>query len=115
MPVSDQLTIASKLLMPVWLAPLIVIAAITATWILGLLLLSAITVAEDLGSVSRLWLQSGILGGFFQELIGYLIQGFWALPLYSLADPGLGDRQQAAAVVGGAGSAGADYLRRHHF
>lgn len=83
MPVSDQLTIASKLLMPVWLAPLIVIAAITATWILGLLLLSAITVAEDLGSVSRLWLQSGILGGFFQELIGYLIQGFWALPLYS--------------------------------
>jgi ABC-2 type transport system permease protein len=83
MPASDQLTLLSKLVMPVWIVPLLVVAGITLSWIFMLGLLSAITVASDLGSVARLWAHSGIAGGMLQELIGYAIQGLWSLPLYA--------------------------------
>lgn len=83
MPVSDPQTILSKLIVPVWLAPILVVAAITLTWLFLLSLLSAITVAEDLGSVSRLWAHSGILYGVVSELVGYAIQGLWALPIFA--------------------------------
>ena len=83
MPTSDHLTILSKLVMPVWLVPLLVVAAIALSWILLLGLLSAITVSGDLGSVGRLWANSGIASGILQELVGYAIQGLWSLPLFA--------------------------------
>jgi ABC-2 type transport system permease protein len=82
MPVTDAMTIASKLITPVWLVPLLVVAAISVSWLLLLSLLSAITISEELGSVARLWANSQLLSGILSELLGYTIQGLWSLPLY---------------------------------
>lgn len=83
MPVSDAATVASKLLMPVWLAPVVVIVALTATWLFLLLVLSLVAVTENLGSVGRLWAHSGIAGAVPMEIVGYVIQGLWGLPVYA--------------------------------
>jgi len=83
MPVSDAATIASKLLMPVWLAPAVVIVALIATWLFLLVVLSIVAVTEDLGSVGRLWAHSGIATAIPMEVVGYLIQGLWGLPVYA--------------------------------
>lgn len=82
MPAADTWTIASKLIMPVWIAPLLAVIAIGISWLALLLLLSAISYAEELGSISRLWAHSGIFSGILQEFVGYLVQGLWALPVY---------------------------------
>ena len=83
MPVSDPATILSKLIVPVWLVSILVVAAITLTWLFLLTLFSAITIASDLGSVTRLWAHSGILNGIASELVGYTIQGLWSLPIFA--------------------------------
>lgn len=83
MPVSDPTTIASKLVMPVWVAPAFVIAALTATWLFLLIVFSIVAVTEDLGSVGRLWVHSGLISAVPMEVVGYLIQGLWGLPVYA--------------------------------
>jgi ABC-2 type transport system permease protein len=82
MPVSDLDSVASKILLAVWIAPLATVAATILAQTFLLIVISGVTIAEDLGDVGRLWWQSGLLTGGTQQLIGYLIQGFWALPLY---------------------------------
>jgi len=83
MPVSDPATIASKLVVPVWLVPALVVAALAATWIFMFTLMSLVAVSEDLGSVGRLWSHGGLAVGLAQEIVGYLLQGFWGLPIYA--------------------------------
>ena len=68
---------------PVWIAPVMTIAAILVFWIFLLIVMSGVAVSQDLGSVTRLWTQSGIFFGLLQHVVGYLIQGLWALPIYS--------------------------------
>ncbi len=82
MPVTDTAAILSKLIVPVWLVPLLVVAAITLTWLVLLSMFSVVASTEELGSVGRLWANSGIGLGIVQELVGYAIQGLWALPVY---------------------------------
>ncbi len=82
MPISDLDSIASKILLAVWIAPLATVAATILAQTFLLIVISGVTLAEDLGDVGRLWWQSGLLSGAAQQLIGYIIQGFWALPLY---------------------------------
>ena len=82
MPVSDLDSVASKILLAVWIAPLATVAATILAQTFLLIVISGISIAEDLGDVGRLWWQSGLLNGAAQQLIGYFIQGFWALPLY---------------------------------
>ncbi len=38
---------------------------------------------EDVGGAGRLWWHSGLLTGTVELVVGYVIQGFWALPLYA--------------------------------
>jgi ABC-2 type transport system permease protein len=82
MPVSDLESIASKIILAVWIAPVITIAAIVLAQIFMLIIGSGIAVSQDLGEVSRLWWQSGLFKGTAQLFVGYFIQGFWALPIY---------------------------------
>jgi len=82
MPVSDLDSIASKILLAVWIAPLATVAALILAQIFLLIVISGVAIAEDLGDVGRLWWQSGLFKGAAQQLVGYFIQGFWALPLY---------------------------------
>jgi ABC-2 type transport system permease protein len=83
MPVSDAAAVAAKLVMPVWLAAAVVIVSLTATWLFLLIVLSVVAVTEDLGSVGRLWAHSGFAAAVPMEIVGYLVQGLWALPVYA--------------------------------
>ena len=83
MPVTDAETVLSKLIAAVWVAPVAAIAGIIAAQLFLMLMVSVLIVVEDLGSVWRLWWHSGVLIGALQLVVGYLIQGFWALPLYA--------------------------------
>ena len=83
MPVSDLESIASKIILAVWIAPVITIAAIVIAQIFLLTMVSGVAISEDLGDVGRLWWQSGLLIGTVQLFVGYFIQGFWALPMYA--------------------------------
>ena len=76
-------SVGSKLVLAVWIAPLIAIAAVVITQIFFLIVVSGYVLIEDLGSVGRLWWQSGILTGAFQLVLGFLIQGFWTLPIWA--------------------------------
>jgi ABC-2 type transport system permease protein len=83
MPVSDTETVLSKLIAAAWVAPVAVIAAVVAAQVLLMAAISVLIWAEDLGSVARLWWNSGLLTGVIELAVGYLIQGLWALPLYA--------------------------------
>jgi ABC-2 type transport system permease protein len=83
MPVTDYETVASKLVLAVWIAPLVAIAAVVIAQIFFLIVVSSYVLVEDLGSVGRLWWQSGIVTGAFQLVLGILIQGFWTLPIWA--------------------------------
>ncbi|MFV2089146.1 MAG: hypothetical protein ACC642_00670 [Pseudomonadales bacterium] len=83
MPVSDYETVASKLVLAVWVAPLVAIAAAVITQIFFLTIISGYVLLQDLGSIGRLWWHSGIVTGTFQLVLGFLIQGFWTLPIWA--------------------------------
>jgi len=83
MPVTDTESVLSKLIAAVWIAPVAVIATIFTAQVLLMITISGLVWAQDLGSVGRLWWNSGLLIGVVELTIGYLIQGLWALPLYA--------------------------------
>lgn len=83
MPVTDTETVLSKLVAVAWVAPAAFIAAIVAAQLFLMVVISGLIWAQDLGSVGRLWWNSGVLVGTVELVVGYLIQGLWALPLYA--------------------------------
>jgi ABC-2 type transport system permease protein len=83
MPVSDAETVLSKLVTVVWVAPVVVIAGILAAQLFLLGVISTLTLVEDVGGAGRLWWHSGLLIGFVELVVGYVIQGLWALPVYA--------------------------------
>jgi ABC-2 type transport system permease protein len=83
MPVSDAETVLSKLLTVVWVAPVVVIAGIVAAQLFLITVISTLTLVEDVGGAGRLWWHSGLLTGTLELVVGYVIQGFWALPVYA--------------------------------
>jgi len=83
MPVSDLETVASKLVLVVWVAPLMTIAAIVATWVAVLGLVSIFSSTEGAEGVGRLWAHAGLAGKALALLTGYALQGLWTLPVYA--------------------------------
>ena len=81
MPVSDWHAVLSKLLTVLLAVPVIYVLAIVATQ-LSLLLIVSIVGLFSSASITSLWLDSGLLGGWIHLVIGYLVQGFWMLPVY---------------------------------
>ncbi len=81
LPVTDLETVLAKLVMAAWVAPLIMIAAAVLAQLLGLIGLSIFVWRGELGDASLLWWHSGVLPGAFRLLLGFLLQGLWALPI----------------------------------
>ena len=81
MPVSDGQSVLSKLLCILILVPALFITAIA---LYQLVLFTIITIAGLFrgAPVASLWLDSGLVGGWIQLIVGYLIQGLWMLPIY---------------------------------
>jgi len=83
MPVGDVETVASKLVLAVWVAPLVTVTAILLAQLGTLGLLSVFGHAAGAGGVGQLWLHAGLPAGTLTLLTGYLVQGLWALPVYA--------------------------------
>ncbi len=81
MPVSDWQAVLSKLLSILLIVPAIFILAIA---IYQIALFSIVSLAGLFkgAPIASLWLDSGLMGGWIQLIMGYLIQGLWMLPLY---------------------------------
>lgn len=81
MPVSDLVTVASKLLPALWLAPLVIVGCALAAQLFLLSVFSAHLAGSELGDPWLLWQNAGLVGGTVHLLVGFLIQGFWILPV----------------------------------
>ncbi|MYH16087.1 MAG: hypothetical protein F4149_13040 [Gammaproteobacteria bacterium] len=82
MPVTDAETVLSKLVTGVWVAPAATIATILAVQIFLLTVISGLAATRETLSIWPIWANSGLFIGLVELLVGYLIQGLWALPLY---------------------------------
>ena len=82
MPVTDAETVLSKLVTAVWVAPAATIAMILAVQIFLLTVISGLAATRETLSIWPIWANSGLFMGLVELLVGYLIQGLWALPLY---------------------------------
>ncbi|MEM9620245.1 MAG: hypothetical protein AAF993_01260 [Pseudomonadota bacterium] len=80
MPVSDLTTVLGKLVFFTWLAPLLTLVAILAAELLVLTL--GLWIVPD-ASGARLWAQSGVWQAPWQLLLGFVLHGFWILPIYA--------------------------------
>jgi len=81
MPVSDWQSVLSKLLCIMILVPIIFISAI-ALYQVALFTIVSLAGLFSGAPVASLWLDSGLVGGWIQLLVGNFIQGLWMLPLY---------------------------------
>ncbi len=81
LPVTDLETVLSKLVVALWIAPLILIVCVLFAQIIGLVILSVFVWSRDLGDAWQLWWRAGIPLGAFQLLLGFLIQSLWVLPV----------------------------------
>jgi ABC-2 type transport system permease protein len=83
LPVSDTQTVLSKLVLAVWVAPLITIAAILIAQIALLSTFSISAWLRGAAGIGAAWQQAGLGGAAVEMLTGYLLQGLWALPVYA--------------------------------
>jgi ABC-2 type transport system permease protein len=83
MPVTDTESVLGKLIAVAWAAPAAVIAAIVVAQVFLMIVISGVIWAQELGSIGRLWWHSGLLAGTAELIVGYAVQGLWALPLYA--------------------------------
>lgn len=81
-PVSDTQTVLSKLITVVWLAPLVTIAMIVIAHLFLLIVASVLISGSEHLSLGALWSHSGVFIGLAELVVGFIIQGFWALPLW---------------------------------
>lgn len=81
LPATDLETVVSKLVIAVWVAPLVMIACALVAQFLLLIFMSGFIWSRELGDAWQLWSHSGLLLGGFQLLLGFFIQSFWVLPV----------------------------------
>jgi ABC-2 type transport system permease protein len=83
LPVTDLETVLSKLVLALWIAPLVVVASTLLAQLFGLIILSVFVWSRELGDAWQLWSHSGLALGGFQLLLGFFVQSLWVLPLAS--------------------------------
>ncbi|NKI34066.1 hypothetical protein HFP89_02650 [Wenzhouxiangella sp. XN79A] len=83
LPVSDTMTVASKVLAACILAPLLYLAGIVITQITLLLIATVIGLFADINVFSALWVPANLPKQWTLMLYGSLVQGLWLLPIYA--------------------------------
>jgi ABC-2 type transport system permease protein len=81
-PVTDSQTVLSKLITAIWLAPVVTIAMIVAAQLFVLCVLTVLIAGSEHLSIAALWSHSGLIIGAAELVVGFVVQGFWALPLW---------------------------------
>ncbi len=83
MPVRDLDTVLSKLIVPVWIAPVVSVAAIVVSQMFVLIALSIMLWGNGYISTAEIWWHAGLLQGAFEWLATFATWGFWSLPIWS--------------------------------
>jgi len=82
LPVSDHMTVASKLLTAAVAAPLMYLAAITLTQIVLLLIATGYGLAAGINVFTEIWVPANLPRIVLVTLFGSLVQSLWLLPIY---------------------------------
>ena len=83
LPVSDTMTVASKVLAACILAPLLYLAGIIITQVTLLLIATVIGLFADINVFSALWAPANLPKQWTLMLYGSIVQGLWLLPIYA--------------------------------
>lgn len=83
LPVSDGMTVASKVLTAILLAPAIYLAAAIATQLIVLLIATGYGLAAGVNPITTFWLPASLPKLWLVMALGLLIQGLWLLPIYA--------------------------------
>jgi len=83
LPVSDTMTVASKVLAACILAPLLYLGGIVITQVTLLVIATAIGLFADINVFSTLWAPANLPKQWTLMLYGSIVQGLWLLPIYA--------------------------------
>lgn len=82
LPVSDGVTVTSKLLTACISVPALFLLAIIVTHLSLLLITSLYALAADINPLTQLWLPAGLPRLWILITLGLLVQALWLLPIY---------------------------------
>ncbi|MCA1780217.1 MAG: hypothetical protein LC637_12795 [Xanthomonadaceae bacterium] len=83
LPVSDTITVGSKILTAGVAAPLTFLAGIAVTQLLLLIIASAYGLAAGINIFTEIWLPANLPRIWLLTLYGSLVQSLWLLPIYA--------------------------------
>lgn len=82
LPVSDLITVGSKVAAACIMAPLLYLAGIIITQLTLLLIASVLGLMADINIISELWAPANLPKQWTLMLYGSLVQALWLIPLY---------------------------------
>jgi ABC-2 type transport system permease protein len=83
LPISDTMTVASKVLTACLLAPAIYLAVVIVTQIIVLLIASVYGLLAGINPITAFWLPASLPKLWLVMGLGLVIQGLWLLPIYA--------------------------------
>ncbi|MDT8439831.1 MAG: hypothetical protein RQ729_12570 [Wenzhouxiangellaceae bacterium] len=82
LPVSDRLTVASKVLTAIVAVPLLYLVGIIATQLVLLLIATGYGLAAGINVITDIWLQASLPRVWAVMLFGSITQSLWLLPIF---------------------------------
>ena len=82
MPVSDAMTVISKLVTGVWLVPLIYLLGVAILQLAAMGMLSFATLGTEISMWETVWVPASIFSNWIRYLGALMFYSFWALPFF---------------------------------
>ena len=82
MPVSDAMTVISKLVTGVWLVPLIYLLGVAILQLAAMGMLSVVTLGTEISMWETVWAPVSIFSNWIRYLGALMFYSFWALPFF---------------------------------
>jgi hypothetical protein len=82
MPVSDSMTVISKLVTGLWLVPLIYLLGVAILQLAAMLMLSVATLGTEISMWETVWGPASIFSNWIQYLGALMFYSLWALPFF---------------------------------
>jgi ABC-2 type transport system permease protein len=83
MPVSDSMTVLSKLVTGLWLVPLVYLIGVAVLQLAAMVMLSLATLGTEISMWEAVWGPASIFSNWIQYLGVLLFYSVWALPFFS--------------------------------
>jgi len=82
MPVSDAMTVISKLVTGLWLVPLVYLLGVALLQLAAMVMLSIAAIGTEISMVETVWGPAPLLSNWIQYLGALLLYSLWALPFF---------------------------------